>query len=107
LGIALNALKTARAELSYRKGLDLWIELQNENALWAKKLNKPQEVAENISKNPCGSSKYKMTDSTHWNEVASQPASRRKHKAWVSEALRAKPQSKTVKGFQPPKGRQP
>jgi serine/threonine protein kinase/Flp pilus assembly protein TadD len=51
LGSALNALKNRHeAELSYRKGLDLWIELQNEDALWAKELNKPQEVAENISK---------------------------------------------------------
>jgi tetratricopeptide (TPR) repeat protein len=51
LGGALNALKNGNeAELSYRKGLDLWIELQNENALWAKELNKPKEVAENISK---------------------------------------------------------
>ncbi len=51
LGGALNALKNRNeAELSYRKGLDLWIELQNENALWAKELNKPREVAENISK---------------------------------------------------------
>ena len=51
LGGALNALKNRNeAELSYRKGLDLWIELQNENALWAKELNKPREVAENISR---------------------------------------------------------
>jgi serine/threonine protein kinase len=51
LGGALNALKNRNeAELSYRKGLDLWIELQNENALWAKELNKPNDVAENISK---------------------------------------------------------
>ena len=51
LGGALNALKNRNeAEFSYRKGLDLWIELQNENALWAKELNKPKEVAENISK---------------------------------------------------------
>jgi tetratricopeptide (TPR) repeat protein len=51
LGGALNALKNRHeAELSYRKGLDLWTELQNENVLWAKELNKPKEVAENISR---------------------------------------------------------
>ncbi len=52
LGGALTALKNWKeAELSYQKGLDLWIELQNENALWAKEMNKPAEVTEDISKN--------------------------------------------------------
>ncbi len=52
LGGALTALKNWKeAELSYQKGLDLWVELQNENALWAKEMNKPAEVTEDISKN--------------------------------------------------------
>ena len=50
LGAALAALKDRNeAELWYQKGLDLWIELQNENALWAKEMNMPKEVAENLS----------------------------------------------------------
>ena len=51
LGAALAASKDGNeAELWYQKGLDLWIELQNQNALWAKEMNMPKEVAENISK---------------------------------------------------------
>jgi len=50
LGGALAALKNGNeAEVWYRKGLELWIELQNQNALWAKEMNMPKEVAENLS----------------------------------------------------------
>lgn len=50
LGAALAALKNRNeAEVWYRKGLELWIELQNQNALWAKEMNMPKEVAENLS----------------------------------------------------------
>jgi len=50
LGAAFAGLKNrAEAELWYRKGLDFWIELQAQNALWAKEINIPKEVAENLS----------------------------------------------------------
>ena len=49
LGAALAALKDRNeAELCYQKGLGLWIELQNQNALWAKEMNMPKEVAEEM-----------------------------------------------------------
>jgi non-specific serine/threonine protein kinase/serine/threonine-protein kinase len=38
------------AETSYRKGLDLWRELQNQHALWATDVNFPNEVAEKLTK---------------------------------------------------------
>jgi tetratricopeptide (TPR) repeat protein len=38
------------AERSYRKGLDLWIELQDQHALWAKEINMPKEVDEKLSR---------------------------------------------------------
>jgi len=51
LGAAVAASKNRNeAELWYQKGLDLWNELQNQNALWAKEMNMPKEVAESISK---------------------------------------------------------
>jgi hypothetical protein len=37
------------AESWYRKALDLWDGLQNQNALWAKEINMPKEVAEDLS----------------------------------------------------------
>jgi tetratricopeptide (TPR) repeat protein len=50
LGGALAALRNRNeAELWYRKGLDLWIDLQNENALWAKEISMAKEVAENLA----------------------------------------------------------
>jgi len=58
LGAALAASKDRNeAQLWYQKGLDLWIELQNQNALWAKEMNMPKEVAENISKIHAAASK--------------------------------------------------
>jgi Serine/threonine protein kinase len=36
------------AETSYRKGLDMWRELQNQHVLWAKDVNFPNEVAEKL-----------------------------------------------------------
>ena len=58
LGSVLAASKNRNeAELWYQKGLDLWIELQNQNALWAKEMNMPKEVAENISKIHAAASK--------------------------------------------------
>lgn len=49
LGGVLAALKNRNeAALWYRKGLDLWIDLQNQNALWAKEINMPKEVAANL-----------------------------------------------------------
>jgi serine/threonine protein kinase len=60
LGAALAALKNRNeAEHWYQKGLDLWIELQNENALWAKEMDMPKEVAENISRIHAPSSKIR------------------------------------------------
>lgn len=51
LGAAFAALKKlSEAELWYHKGLDLWLELQNENVLWAKEKNMPKDVAETLSK---------------------------------------------------------
>jgi len=50
LGGAFAALRNRNeAELWYRKGLDLWIELQNQNALWANDINMPKGVAQNLS----------------------------------------------------------
>ncbi|MGA9994093.1 MAG: tetratricopeptide repeat protein [Pyrinomonadaceae bacterium] len=50
LGDTSIALKNGNeAESWYRKALDLWIELQNQNALWAKEINMPKEVAEKLS----------------------------------------------------------
>ncbi|HSS21678.1 MAG TPA: serine/threonine-protein kinase [Pyrinomonadaceae bacterium] len=37
------------AEIWYRKAIDLWTELQGQHALWAKDLNLPKEVDENLS----------------------------------------------------------
>jgi len=50
MGAAFAALKDPNdAEVWYRKGLDLWNELQNQHALWAKETNMPGEVAERLS----------------------------------------------------------
>jgi hypothetical protein len=38
------------AELWYPKGLDLWDELQDQHALWAKEIDMPKEVAEDLSR---------------------------------------------------------
>ena len=51
LGDALVVLKSQNeAELWYRKGLDLWNELQDQHALWAKEVAMPQEVADDLSR---------------------------------------------------------
>jgi serine/threonine protein kinase len=51
LAAAHLALKNPNeAVVWYQKALDLWIELQNQNALWAKEVNMPKEVAEDISR---------------------------------------------------------
>jgi tetratricopeptide (TPR) repeat protein len=50
LGGVLAALSNpTQAQLWYRKGLDLWIELRDQNVLWAREMNMPKEVAENLS----------------------------------------------------------
>jgi tetratricopeptide (TPR) repeat protein len=50
MGAAFAALKDPNdAEVWYRKGLDLWNELQNQHALWAKETNMPADVAERLS----------------------------------------------------------
>ena len=38
------------AETWYRKGLDLWNELRDQHALWAKEIQMPKEVAEDLSR---------------------------------------------------------
>jgi hypothetical protein len=49
MGDALVALRSeSEAEIWYRKGLDLWNELQGQHALWAKEIDKPKEVAEDL-----------------------------------------------------------
>jgi eukaryotic-like serine/threonine-protein kinase len=51
MGNTLVALKNGNeAESWYRKALDLWSELQNQNALWAREINMPKEVAESLSR---------------------------------------------------------
>ncbi|MEN3335367.1 MAG: eukaryotic-like serine/threonine-protein kinase [Blastocatellia bacterium] len=51
LGEARAALNNQNESgLWYRKALDLWIDLQNQNALWAKEINMPKEVDEKLSK---------------------------------------------------------
>jgi serine/threonine protein kinase len=53
LGNTFAALKNGNeAESWYRKALELWVGLQNQNALWAKEINMPKEVAENLSQVP-------------------------------------------------------
>ena len=50
MGAAFVVLKNpAESEQWYRKALDLWIELQEQHALRAKEIDKPKEVAENLS----------------------------------------------------------
>lgn len=50
LGSAFAALQDQNnAEVWYQKGLDLWNELQNQHALWAKETNMPGAVAEKLS----------------------------------------------------------
>jgi len=51
LGAAFAALRNpGEAEHWYRKGLDLWTELQDQHALWAPEIDKPKEVAEDLSR---------------------------------------------------------
>lgn len=51
LGTASVVLKNpAEAEHWYRKGFDLWSELQDQHALWAKEMNMPKEVDEALSR---------------------------------------------------------
>ncbi len=51
LGAAFVVLKNPdEAEHWYRKGLDLWTELQDQHALWANEMDMPKEVAENLSR---------------------------------------------------------
>jgi non-specific serine/threonine protein kinase/serine/threonine-protein kinase len=40
----------SEAEIWYRKGLELWNELQDQHALWAKEINMPKDVAEDLSR---------------------------------------------------------
>ena len=50
MGNSFVALKNGNeAESWYRKALDLWVGLQNQNALWAKEINMPKEVADKLS----------------------------------------------------------
>jgi non-specific serine/threonine protein kinase/serine/threonine-protein kinase len=50
LGDAHVALKNQNeAGLWYQKGLDLWTELQDQHALWAKELGMPQKVADDLA----------------------------------------------------------
>jgi tetratricopeptide (TPR) repeat protein len=50
LGDAFDNLQDRNeAELWYRKGLDLWVELRNQHALWVKEINMPKEVDEKLS----------------------------------------------------------
>ena len=50
LGNTFAALKNGNEAASwYRKALELWVGLQNQNALWAKEINMPKEVAEHLS----------------------------------------------------------
>ena len=49
LGDALVVRKSQNeAELWYRKGLDLWTELQDQHVLWAKDVAMPQAVADDL-----------------------------------------------------------
>src|SRR4029077_20706891 len=51
LGDALVVLKSQNeAELWYQKPPDLWTELQEQHALWAKEVARPQEVADDLSR---------------------------------------------------------
>ncbi|HVS20365.1 MAG TPA: protein kinase [Pyrinomonadaceae bacterium] len=51
LGAAFVAVKNQNeAELCYRKGLDLWSELRDQHALWAKEIDMPKEVAEKLAR---------------------------------------------------------
>jgi hypothetical protein len=50
LGSALVVLNHRNeAEIWYQKGLDLWNELQDQHALWAKETDMPKEVAKDLS----------------------------------------------------------
>ena len=50
LGGVLAAVQNRNeAEVCYRKGLELWLALQNQNALWAKEINMPKVVAESLA----------------------------------------------------------
>jgi len=51
LGSALVVMNNRNeAETWYRKGLDLWNELRDQHALWAKEIQMPKEVAEDLSR---------------------------------------------------------
>jgi eukaryotic-like serine/threonine-protein kinase len=51
LGAAYVVLRNRdEAEHWYQKALDLWTELQGQHALWGKEIDKPQEVAEDLSR---------------------------------------------------------
>ena len=61
MGAAFVVLKNpAEAEQWYRKALDLWIELQEQHALRAIEIDKPKEVAENLSRVHSGKLKKQM-----------------------------------------------
>jgi hypothetical protein len=50
MGNALVVLANPEeAGIWYQKSLDLWKELQNEHALWAKEIDMPREVAADLS----------------------------------------------------------
>jgi tetratricopeptide (TPR) repeat protein len=51
MGAAFVVLKNqTEARIWFGKGLDLWNELQDQHALWAKEINMPKDVADNLSK---------------------------------------------------------
>src|SRR6185295_5530838 len=51
MGAAFVVMKNPdEAEHWYRNGLDLWTELQNQHALWAKEIGLPKEVDENLAR---------------------------------------------------------
>jgi hypothetical protein len=51
MGDAFVVLKNrTEAAIWYQKGLDLWDELQDQHALWAKEINMPKVVAEDLSR---------------------------------------------------------
>ena len=53
MGNTFVALKNdTEAETCYHKALDLWVGLQNQNALWAKEMNMPKDVAQSLSRKP-------------------------------------------------------
>ena len=48
-GALVGLANPEEAGIWYQKSLDLWKELQDEHALWAKEIDMPREVADNLS----------------------------------------------------------